>query len=88
MQQHIHTVCVLCYKAKEVGDGVIVCYVQIANRGIFAKGFFYELGYAILKTFTLIIEDELCAGFVPCFCDTIGNAALVGNTCDDTDLAC
>ena len=87
MQHAIHLVRVFPDFFKECIDGFIIADIQIVNGDVFAEVFMDQLEHAVLEAFALIIEDELCARFMPCLGNCERDAALVRHADYDTNFA-
>ena len=65
MQQTIYFIRMLADPFKESVNRFITADIQIINGNILAEVLMDQLENSVLETFSLIIEDELCARFMP-----------------------
>lgn len=87
MQQTIYFIRMLADPFKESVNRFITADIQIINGNILAEVLMDQLENSVLETFSLIIEDELCARFMPRLGNCERDAALVRYADYDTNFA-
>ena len=87
MQHAIHLVRVLADVFKESINGFVTAHVQIINGSVFTEVFMNQFDHAVLEAFALVVEDELCARFMPCLGNRESDTALVRHADYDTNFA-
>src|SRR5258708_23408007 len=85
MEDQIRSIGVFSHILEEISDFRIVGYIT-RIRGYVRAECSSQLFDVFLQPFTLVVEDQLCAGLGPGLCDRPGDTAFIGNTKNDTDL--
>lgn len=87
MQQTIYFIRMLANPFKESVNRFITADIQIINGNILSEVLMDQLENSVLETFSLIIEDELCARFMPRLGNCERDTALIRYADYDTNFA-